>query len=277
MKKTLFFSLVSSFISLSIVAQNEWNSMNNAGAPMYRKGNVAIGTLGPNPAVHFVVQDPGGSGTKINFGNNGMVGSFGASESVLEVTSPTSADNAFLGLYAGPGVTRSSFQFGISTTWGAGIYSGKGSSGVTQPIKFWTHGMAGMTEKMRIDIDGKVSIGNPVGGTPGTYLLYVKDGILTEKVKVAVDGTAQWADHVFAPSYKLRPLEEVESFINKNKHLPGIPSAEEVVKEGVDLGTMDARLLEKIEELTLYMIEMKKDMEKMKKENEALKAEIEKK
>jgi len=246
--------------------------MNNAGSPMYRKGNVAIGTPGPNPAVHFVVQDPGGSGTKVSLGNNGIAGSYGASESVMELTSPSLADAAFFALNTGAGANRSSLTFGISTTWGANIYSTAGGGGVVQPLNFYVGAQA-----MRIEPNGKVSIGTPVGGTPGTYKLYVQTGILTEKVKVAVDGSAQWADHVFAPSYKLRPLEEVESFINKNKHLPGIPSAEEVVKEGVDLGTMDARLLEKIEELTLYMIGLKKDMEKMKKENEALKAEIEKK
>jgi hypothetical protein len=272
MKKTLFLSLVSSFISLSIVAQNEWNSMNNAGNPMYRKGNVAIGTPGPNPAVHFVVQDPGGSGTKVSLGNNGIVGGYLATESVMELTSPTLADAALFAMNTGPVANRSSLTFGISTAWGAGIYSTAGGGGVVQPLNFYVG-----TQAMRIEPNGKVSIGTPVGGTPGTYKLYVQTGILTEKVKVAVDGTAQWADHVFAPSYKLRPLEEVESFINKNKHLPGIPSAEEVVKEGVDLGAMDARLLEKIEELTLYVIDLKKDMEKMKKENEALKAEIEKK
>jgi len=187
----------------------------------------------------------------------------------MELTSPSLNDNAMFALNTGPFANRSSLSFGISTTFGAGIYSTAGGGGVVQPLNFYVG-----AQTMRLEPNGKVIIGTPSGGSPGSYKLYVQQGILTEKVKVAVDGTAQWADHVFAPSYKLRSLDEVESFINKNKHLPGIPSAEEVVKEGVDLGTMDARLLEKIEELTLYVIGLKKDMEKMKKENESLKNQI---
>jgi hypothetical protein len=66
---------------------------------------------------------------------------------------------------------------------------------------------------------------------------------------------------------KLKSLGEVEEYIAKNGHLPGVPSEETVLKEGVSLGEMDAILLQKIEEITLYLIELKK-------ENEALKAEI---
>lgn len=109
---------------------------------------------------------------------------------------------------------------------------------------------------------GKVLIGNPnlVGfkGTPGTYQLYVQGGILTEKVKVAVATTNDWADYVFANGYKLRSLKEVEKFVQQNKHLPNVPSAQEVVNEGIDMAKMDAKLLEKIEELTLYLIELDK-------------------
>jgi len=104
---------------------------------------------------------------------------------------------------------------------------------------------------------GKVLIGNVT--TPGNYQLYVEQGILAERVKVALKSTSHWADYVFLPSYKLMPLTEVEAFIKKNNHLPNVPSAEEVRKEGIDMATMDSKLLEKIEELTLYMIELKKE------------------
>jgi len=104
---------------------------------------------------------------------------------------------------------------------------------------------------------------------PGTYQLYVQGGILSEKVKVAVATSSDWSDYVFAKDYKLKSLKEVETFIQTNKHLPNIPSAQEVVKEGIDMAKMDAKLLEKIEELTLYMIEQDKkntEQEKMIKE-----------
>jgi hypothetical protein len=110
-------------------------------------------------------------------------------------------------------------------------------------------------------VQGNTTIG-PVTSTPAGYSLYVANGILTERVKVAIKTTANWSDYVFDKNYQLMPLEKVEKYIQQNKHLPGIPSAKEVVKEGIDLADMNAKLLAKVEELTLHMIEMKKNNEK---------------
>jgi hypothetical protein len=121
-----------------------------------------------------------------------------------------------------------------------------------------------------LNVTGNVLIGNTT--MPAGYKLYVEQGILTEKVKVALKTSGNWADHVFVPGYKLKSLPEVETFINQNKHLPGIPSAETLVKEGgVDITDMLAKQMEKIEELTLYIIDMNKRMDKLEKENAALK------
>jgi uncharacterized coiled-coil protein SlyX len=119
------------------------------------------------------------------------------------------------------------------------------------------------TEFMRINTDGKIRIANSSAdlATPAGYRLFVQDGILTEKVKVALRTTADWADYVFAPDYKLMPLEEVEQFTKENKHLPNVPSAEEMVKNGLNVAEMDAKLLEKIEELTLYAIDQDKKID----------------
>jgi hypothetical protein len=106
---------------------------------------------------------------------------------------------------------------------------------------------------------------------PSGYKLYVEEGILTEKVKVAVASSPAWADYVFANDYKLKPLSEVEAYVKENKHLPNIPSASELVKDGLNLGEMQALQMKKIEELTLYLIEMKKEIDTMKKENKTLK------
>jgi hypothetical protein len=120
--------------------------------------------------------------------------------------------------------------------------------------------------RIRIKTDGKVIIGDPgvINTTPGSYKLYVEQGILTEKVKVALESTSDWSDFVFASDYKLLSLDSVESYINDNCHLPGVPSADDVVKEGIDVAKMDALLLQKIEELTLYVIELKKEIEVLK-------------
>ncbi|WP_342333033.1 hypothetical protein [Pedobacter sp. FW305-3-2-15-E-R2A2] len=107
---------------------------------------------------------------------------------------------------------------------------------------------------------GHVGIG--VIDTKG-YKLAVAGGITAESVKIEL--RSPWPDYVFAKSYKLPGLQDTEQFIQKNGHLPGIPSASEVKMNGIELGSMNAKLLEKIEELTLYMIEMKKDNEQLKK------------
>lgn len=110
--------------------------------------------------------------------------------------------------------------------------------------------------------------------TSGGYNLLVKGGILTEKVKVALASSADWADYVFEPSYKLMPLEEVESFTQENMHLPNVPSADEMAAGGLDVSATSKMFMEKIEELTLYMIELNKEVKALKAENEILKNKI---
>ncbi|AZA83241.1 hypothetical protein C1637_24110 [Chryseobacterium lactis] len=101
---------------------------------------------------------------------------------------------------------------------------------------------------------------NGVSSDGQKYKLFVKDGIRTEKVKVDIASANNWADYVFKKDYPLMSLSEVEKHIRNKGHLPNIPSASEVVKNGVDLGEMNSRLLEKIEELTLYSIEQEKKL-----------------
>ena len=128
-------------------------------------------------------------------------------------------------------------------------------------------------ELMRINQNGRVRIGSGASDieTPAGYRLFVEDGILTEKVKVALESTADWADYVFAPDYELMPLEEVEAFTKENGHLPNLPSAEEMVANGLDVAQTAKFQQEKIEELTLYLIEMKKQVEVLKAEIATLK------
>jgi trimeric autotransporter adhesin len=102
------------------------------------------------------------------------------------------------------------------------------------------------------------------------YKLYVEKGILAEKVKVSVQ--ANWPDYVFGKDYSLMPLKEVENYITTNNHLPEVPSAEVIAKDGLDLGKMDATLLKKVEELTLYLIEQSKKIEVLQNELSTLKA-----
>jgi hypothetical protein len=74
-----------------------------------------------------------------------------------------------------------------------------------------------------------------------------------------------WSDDVFCLSYRLRSLNEVEAYVNRHHHLPGVPSENEVLKNGQDIGEMNRILLEKVEELTLYLVEERKQVESLKK------------
>lgn len=118
---------------------------------------------------------------------------------------------------------------------------------------------------------GKVKIGN-VNELVDGYRLFVEEGILSEKVKVAIKNSEDWFDNVFTPSYKRMDLQDLESFVKKYKHLPDVPSTETVLKEGIDLGKMNGILLKKIEELTLDVIDIKKELDATKKALEELKS-----
>jgi len=129
-----------------------------------------------------------------------------------------------------------------------------------------------LVERMRIGADGNVGIGTL---TPNEKLA-VNGKIRAKEIKVE---NANWPDFVFAKSYTLPTLQETEAHIREKGHLPGIPSAAEVKVNGVDLGEMNAKLLQKIEELTLHLIEIKKESiiqkEQNAKEIDLLKKDIE--
>lgn len=94
------------------------------------------------------------------------------------------------------------------------------------------------------------------------YDLYVEGGIRATTVKV--DAYSNWPDYVFENNYDLQSLEQMEQYITKHKHLPGVPSAKEVGEEGIELAEMNAILLRKIEELTLHLIDLKKEVNHLK-------------
>lgn len=107
-------------------------------------------------------------------------------------------------------------------------------------------------------------------GTPNpTEMLSVNGKIRAKEIKVeAAPGT--WPDYVFKKEYKLTSLENTEKHIKKYGFLPGMPSAEEAETNGVDLGSMNKKLLLKLEELTLHTIELQKKVDKLRRQNKAI-------
>ena len=96
----------------------------------------------------------------------------------------------------------------------------------------------------------------------GTYSLAVNGSAIFTKAVVKLNSA--WPDYVFTPDYKMSKLDSLESFINCNGHLPEIPTAEDVRKNGIDLGENQAILLKKIEELTLIVIQQNKEITDLK-------------
>jgi len=127
-------------------------------------------------------------------------------------------------------------------------------------LEFWTREDGGNnTQKMVIKSSGNVGIGIT---TPDAKLA-VNGNIHTKEVKVDLIG---WSDFVFGSDYNLPTLKEVEQHIKEKGHLRDIPSAEDVAKNGIYLGEMDSKLLQKIEELMLYTIKQEKEIETLKKQ-----------
>jgi len=215
----------------------------DSGANVYTTGSVGIGTTTiPN---------------KLTVVNNGTT----------EATTFTNYNSVFFNAgstYFGFRNTTDDAEgiFGIGG--GAGARFGLGSI-TNLPIEFFVN--SGVV--MLIDTSGRLGIGTQ---SPA-YNLAVNGTIGCKELTVTNTG---WADFVFKDSYKLPSLSEVETFISENKHLPGIPTEAEVAKNGVSVGDMSAKLLQKVEELTLYMIDMKKENESLKAQLSAIQEQLDK-
>lgn len=126
---------------------------------------------------------------------------------------------------------------------------------------------------MVLKSSGKVIIGDTSQiSTPGSYNLYVQNGMMTERVKVAVKSAADWSDDSFD---KTPLLKDVAASIENESHLINMPSAENLVKEGYDMQAMDAKILEQVEWLWQHTIKLSDENERLRAELQQLKAKIE--
>jgi hypothetical protein len=184
-----------------------------------------------------------------------------------------------IGLYDG----GANVQYGVGLNLAGG---NDGTGGLTlysgdRGIVFRNHNING-TELMSVTNSGNFSVMGNVGiGTTdnaawqlatSTYKLAVEGKIITEEVTVKL--RANWPDYVFNPKYTLMPLTDVKSYIDKNHHLPDMPTAAQVEKDGLNLGEMNKLLLKKVEELTLYLIEKDKNEQQQKVVNSDLQTQI---
>jgi hypothetical protein len=226
------------------------------------QGEVGIGINGGTSGTVWWIYQPTSSNNltfhdniadRITFQVGGNVGIGTTSNITFPLTIKSATDGATLKLIGrSDNYSNLTFYNGDGTTTNALI------EGHSSKLSFYTGSI--LTSRMVILEGGNVGIGtnNPQN------LLDVNGTVHAKEFKASLDG---WSDYVFEDDYKLMTLYEVENYIKRNNKLPDIPSAKEVKKDGVNLGEMNALLLKKVEELTLYVIELNKKIEKLESSN----------
>ncbi len=220
----------------------------------YFKGNVGIGTVSPTSNLHVV------GTTKLDgpviTGNIGVGCDPGTTTFKIY-----KADIPLFELAS----SLSRLQIGAATFDGAFAFGSKSEDIVFRPMGGTEHhGMIFFIPNDDNDGNSYIKFGDAANN------LWM--GIFNNKT-VRIDGklyakeircrTNVWSDFVFKSDYKLKSLDEVESFINENNHLPDVPNESTVMEEGIDVGEMNAILLQKIEELTLYIIDQQKQINEL--------------
>ncbi len=237
---------------LTAVTIGTWN--NPAAYFRNTDGFVGIGTTNPSQKL---------SVTGVTLTNGLRIPgryTFGQGESGIEIEIPSGSYNVIRGYNGSQHLGAVHF---FDDTWGSGSPSSSAGSTNISGLTAVTIGTWSSPAAYFRSSDGFVGIGT----TSPNEKLHVNGNI-------RANGQVGWPDFVFESSYQLKPLEKVEKFINEQGHLEDIPTQEDVLKNGIDLTEMDALLLQKIEELTLYMIELNKRVESLEKENKELKRKL---
>jgi hypothetical protein len=157
------------------------------------------------------------------------------------------------------------YQLYVDSTFYAARMTGKRLCLDHHEASDWTYAFHVATNR---DLTKAMAVTNPAGNevfrVMGNGICYSKY-LVSEQIKVTLSASSVfWYDHVFAPEYQLTPLKDVEQFVKTHRHLPDIPSEKEVLANGLNLADMDALLLKKVEELTLYTIDQQKQIEELK-------------
>lgn len=212
-------------------------------------GNVGIGTTVPVGALE-VINTTGLSITTTAYGGSGNASSgllARAARGALGAPTAT-LSNDRVGFLVGGAYGTSAWANNVAINLYAAGTQTDASHGSYITFDTTQIGAAARAERLRIDPSGNVGIGT----TNPTSKLSVNGTIQAKEVVV----NTGWSDYVFHPSYRLKPLTEVAAYIQRNHHLPDIPSEAEVRENGVSLGEMQSKLLAKIEELTLHTIQL---------------------
>ncbi|SDX69245.1 hypothetical protein SAMN05444410_1275 [Hydrobacter penzbergensis] len=224
-------------------------------------GNILfqIGTTPTTWETKIKIGEGGGANTKLLLNPNGGNVGIGTTSPISQLHLSSDSNHSF-------NLSRSNGTYGFRIyrdALGGNILFQIGTTPTTWETKIKIGEGEGTNTKLLLNPDGG-NVG--IGTSLPSEKLSVNGNVRAQKIIVTQTG---WSDYVFEPAYQLRSLTDVERFIKKNRRLPEIPSQKEVEEKGVSIGDNQAMLLKKIEELTLYVIELKK-------ENDGLKQRVEK-
>jgi len=267
---------VNKWVGIAAVASDVWS--NKTDFAIYTNGNASNS---PTEKVRISGAGDVGIGTAAPGARLDVSSASNSSAHTIQASSP---DNHFVFLSSSLGpanynniVTAGDqgivFSAGTSGTGSFGIFPWTAASSGAG-LKILANGNVGIgtvTPSAALDVrGGNVWINGPsaLSNFVDNYALNVNGNIRANKLVVNTTG----ADFVFEPNYKLIPLNQLEKYVTTNRHLPGIETANVMQKDGVDVGENQTKLLQKVEELTLYIIDQNKALEQLRKEVEQLKA-----
>lgn len=281
---TRSFAVVSFLMMIPATAQNT-NLGNNSGTGGTDNSNFGVSagqntTGDENTFIGYFAGQSNTTGIRNTFmGSNTGANSTGSRNTFLGSyageLNTTGVSNVYMGYYAGRNSTSGSRNVyigkdaGIWNTTGSdnvfiGLGSGKNETG---SHKLYIDNNYNVTPLIYGDFSSdKLGINtknliNSLGATNlSAYSMYVKGGTIAEEVRIRTG----WADYVFDNDYELMSIYEVADFIEENGHLPNIPSAATVETEGLEMGKITTKQQEKIEELTLYVIQLQKQLDALK-------------
>lgn len=295
MKKTTLFTALVLVVALNTTAQNTWDG--SSISTITTNGKVAIGTATPDAQYRLTVRNTNNSiqsgiwnniqntNTNVQYGiSNGLTynGTSGRKFGIWNSLMSGSSDDNY-GIYSFVLGGAYGNRFGIVTALNSGnktecgVYSEIGASFGGYP--YLPSGdrsgyFIGTLETVaKTDLEKAFIVTNrnfsQAGFGTEVFRVYGDGTVFATEVNVML--ASNFPDYVFSPTYNLMSIYDLRNYISENKHLPNVPPASEVEQSGLNLGEMNVKLVEKVEELTLYIIQQQEQIDALKKEVENLK------